>query len=242
MNAALHAQTSPWPGTRLALRPISKALAQPLPWCGATLLQAAGLAAAVPKRRDEFLAGRRCAHEALAALGAGPATPVARAQDGAPLWPQGVTGAISHGAGWAAALVSRDPGCLGLGVDVEACFADDTWVDLAPQFLSPRERALLRPGREAWIATLCFSFKECLIKAVLPRLQASVDFLSCEVLALDFGRRRAALRLPSAALAVFGPHCVLQAQWQAWPSTTEAGSPAAVLTALQLTASSSPQS
>lgn len=231
-GAAYWPFTTVWPGMRLVLQPVVSA--RQLPWCAATLLQESGLATAVPKRRDEFIAGRRCAHEALAALGAAPAAPLARARDGAPVWPGGVRGAISHGVGWAAALVARDAQCLGVGVDVEACFAADAWADLAPLFLCPRERRLLRPGQEALIATLCFSFKECLIKAVLPQLSAPLDFLSFEVLALDFQHRSAELQLPAAAQAVFGTGLRLQAQWSV-------PAPALVLAAVRLEASARPR-
>ncbi len=201
-----------------------------MPWCDNALLRSARLAAAVPKRRIEFLAGRRCAHAALLGLGHQPVVPVPRAPDGAPVWPPGMAGTISHGAGWAAALVSHDPRCAGLGVDIEACLADDAWAELTPQFLLPRERRLLRPGQAGLIATLCFSLKECLMKALLPRLRAPLDFLAIEVLTLDHSRRLATLDLPSAARSALGAGCTIQAQWSPWPLTETS----AVITALQL--------
>lgn len=221
-----------WPGVQFTALRIANVRERPVPWRDDALLQAARLTNAAPKRRDEFLAGRRCAQAALGACGVD--APVPRATDGAPMWPPGVIGAITHGAGWAAALVSRDLRCRGLGVDVEACLADDGWTELAPQFLLPRERRLLIDGPPALVATLCFSFKESLMKAVLPRLSAPLDFLSIEVLALDHMRRQARLSLPAVARVAVGEDCEVLAQWAPWPVVSHPDKPTAVMTALQL--------
>src|SRR5687768_5342608 len=55
------------------------------------------LESAVPKRQAHYRAGRYCAMKAMSALDAGFAThPVDRAVDGAPVWPRGVVGSITH--------------------------------------------------------------------------------------------------------------------------------------------------
>src|SRR5690606_3948746 len=56
------------------------------------------------KRQSEFLAGRLCAREALACLTQQRSIP-AVGEDGAPQWPAGVVGSITHGAGLALAVV-----------------------------------------------------------------------------------------------------------------------------------------
>src|ERR1700761_3617241 len=63
------------------------------------------LGRAVEKRRREFAAGRGCARRALAALGLPPA-PLLPGEGGAPRWPDGVVGSITHCAGYAAAAVA----------------------------------------------------------------------------------------------------------------------------------------
>jgi 4'-phosphopantetheinyl transferase EntD len=78
----------------------------------------ASIARAVPKRRSEFAAGRHCAHLALADLGCGPA-PIKRADSGAPLWPAGVVGSITHCAGYAASAVGWARDVVALGIDAE---------------------------------------------------------------------------------------------------------------------------
>ncbi len=71
-----------------------------------------------PRRRAEFTAGRACARTALARLGL-PATPVLAGRAGEPRWPAGVTGSITHCAGYRACAVARTTDLAGLGIDAE---------------------------------------------------------------------------------------------------------------------------
>src|SRR3990167_7305399 len=56
----------------------------------------------VAKRQPEYLAGRRCAREALRRVTGTAAVPAVGA-DRAPQWPAEVSGSITHRSGWAAA-------------------------------------------------------------------------------------------------------------------------------------------
>jgi 4'-phosphopantetheinyl transferase EntD len=71
-----------------------------------------------PRRRAEFTAGRACARTALARLGL-PAAPVLAGRAGEPGWPAGVTGSITHCAGYRACVVARTTDLAGLGIDAE---------------------------------------------------------------------------------------------------------------------------
>jgi 4'-phosphopantetheinyl transferase EntD len=71
-----------------------------------------------PRRRAEFAAGRACARAALAALGL-PAAPVAAGRAGEPCWPSGVTGSITHCAGYRACAAARTADVAALGIDAE---------------------------------------------------------------------------------------------------------------------------
>src|SRR5690242_7832438 len=59
---------------------------------------------AVEKRIAEFCAGRHCAREALRALGRTPGAILAEGR--APIWPDGVVGAITHCTGYCGAVVA----------------------------------------------------------------------------------------------------------------------------------------
>ena len=127
------------------------------------------LARAVQKRRREFATGRHCARSALGALGIGPA-PILPGQAGAPQWPSGIVGSITHCAGYRAAAVARASEVVTIGLDAEPA----EW--LPPEVLGlvarPDERDRLRdlardvPG-VCW-DTLLFSAKESVYKAWFP--------------------------------------------------------------------------
>jgi len=78
----------------------------------------ASVARAVERRRQEFATARECARRALAGLGLPPG-PVPRGEQGAPVWPDGVVGGITHCAGYRAAAVARTADLAALGIDAE---------------------------------------------------------------------------------------------------------------------------
>jgi 4'-phosphopantetheinyl transferase EntD len=71
-----------------------------------------------PRRRAEFTAGRAMARQALAGLGL-PATPIPAGRAGEPRWPAGVTGSITHCAGYRACAVAWTADMAALGIDAE---------------------------------------------------------------------------------------------------------------------------
>jgi enterobactin synthetase component D / holo-[acyl-carrier protein] synthase len=78
----------------------------------------AAIARAVPKRRSEFATGRACARVALAKLGL-PPSPIVPGPRGAPEWPAGVVGSITHCAGYRASAVAHLTDVAGIGLDAE---------------------------------------------------------------------------------------------------------------------------
>jgi 4'-phosphopantetheinyl transferase EntD len=80
--------------------------------------EAAAIAGAVSERRREFGTVRHCARDALRRLGM-PAVPIARDAAGAPRWPAGVVGSMTHCAGYRAAVVARAAELRSVGIDAE---------------------------------------------------------------------------------------------------------------------------
>jgi len=135
-----------------------------------------GLAAAAPKRRREFLAGRTCAARALARLGLGPCE-VAIDADRAPVWPAGVVGSITHSAGFAAAAVGLAAQLAGLGIDAEPIAAPSLVASVAKLILAAGEPAAPPPGMDLeTYVTLVFSAKESLFKCVYPQVREPFFF------------------------------------------------------------------
>lgn len=99
------------------------------------------IAKAVDKRRREFTTARVCARGALAALGL-PAVPVVPGERGAPQWPSGIVGSMTHCAGYRAAALGRDTEMTTIGIDAEPneILPDGVLGTIA----LPQERAWLR--------------------------------------------------------------------------------------------------
>ncbi|MER6996182.1 4'-phosphopantetheinyl transferase superfamily protein [Streptomyces sp. NPDC000410] len=76
------------------------------------------IATSVEQRRREFATVRGCARAALARLGVPPA-PILRGERGAPRWPHGIVGSMTHCAGYRAAAVARAEDMVSIGIDAE---------------------------------------------------------------------------------------------------------------------------
>ena len=139
--------------------------------CGAALFPAeeAALSGAPAQRRAEFATGRACARAALAALGL-PATAILPGQRGEPLWPAGVTGSITHCAGYRACAAARLGSAAAIGIDAEPNrpLPDGVLADVAV----PAERGWLADhmatAPEVCWDRLLFSVKESVYKAWFP--------------------------------------------------------------------------
>lgn len=142
----------------------------------------AELVQAVPKRRLEFTTVRHCARAALARLGV-PAVAIVPGERGAPRWPAGIVGSMTHCAGYRAAAVARRADLAAIGVDAEPHDA------LPPEVLGtvtvPDERERLE-----WLAArypavywdrLLFSAKESVYKAWFPLTGRWLDFEEASV-------------------------------------------------------------
>ncbi len=76
------------------------------------------IAHAVQGRRREYAAVRSCARACLARLGY-PRVPILPGVGGAPSWPDGVQGSMTHCAGYAAAAVGSCTRICAIGIDAE---------------------------------------------------------------------------------------------------------------------------
>jgi len=127
------------------------------------------VAKAAGKRKRDFALGRTCARLALEQLGFSGAV-IGKAEDGAPCWPAGVVGSITHTQGYAAALVGDARQFSGIGVDAERLGGDTGGVtqELWPRLFNAAERTYLSSldgAAQMLAATLFFSAKESCYKA-----------------------------------------------------------------------------
>lgn len=135
------------------------------------------LSGAVDKRQAEYLAGRCLAGLAMQHLG-GKSGSLPVGQDHAPDWPVGFAGSISHCDGHCVCLVTDQPRTT-CGIDIER-FADDTCLNgILHQALLWMERRFLMNFLNSDVtrtATLFFSAKETLFKALYPIVKRYFDF------------------------------------------------------------------
>lgn len=80
--------------------------------------EAAQIARAVDKRQREYAGARRCAREAMGKLGLAPVS-ILKGEGGAPQWPRGVVGAMTHTDGYRAAAVGLSMLVRSVGIDAE---------------------------------------------------------------------------------------------------------------------------
>ena len=146
----------------------------------------------VAKRQSEYLAGRLCAREALRRLN-GHACAPAVGEDRAPQWPTGVSGSITHGDNWAAALVAASDQWRAIGLDVERLLPVDRALRLQGEILTLNELSRLEGldnQARALRISLTFSLKESLFKALYPLTLKHFYFHDAELLGCDHDSAR----------------------------------------------------
>lgn len=159
----------------------------------------AGIARAVASRRREFGTGRLCARRALRRLGVEPAA-LEPDDHGAPGWPPGVRGSITHCQGYRACAVVAGDGLSSIGIDAEPDLPVPR--GMLPMVALPAERRALReltaghPG-VCW-DRLLFSAKEAVYKAWYPLTGKLISFEHAEV-AFDPGAGTFTVRMLATA-------------------------------------------
>ncbi|MBX7555511.1 4'-phosphopantetheinyl transferase superfamily protein [Streptomyces sp. tea 10] len=140
------------------------------------------VANAVDKRRREFATVRACARSALRDLGYA-AVPILPGMRGAPCWPAGVVGSMTHCEGYRAAAVALGNEVRSVGIDAEPNTSlPDGILDAVS---SPRERHMVQAlGRVTpsvcWDKIL-FSAKESVYKVWSPLAETFLDFHDAEI-------------------------------------------------------------
>lgn len=148
------------------------------------------------RRRVEFLAGRSCVRRALRRLDV-PDAPLLVGRTGAPRWPPGIVGSISHGAGCYVASAARESTVSSLGIDVER--EGRVAAHLDRYVMHPEERVERRAVDDDW-RTCLFSIKEAVYKAVRSQTGVRPGFLDVSVALRGRARYEATVRLGDAVV------------------------------------------
>jgi len=159
------------------------------------------IANAVEARRRDYATVRSFARACLGRLGY-PPVPILPGVGGAPIWPAGIRGSMTHCAGYAAAAVGTTPPISTIGIDAEPdAPLPDGVLGLVATPTEQHQLAVMRPelveGRDstsaARIATqrkpdspnwdrLLFSAKEAVYKAWFPLVGGWLDPQESEIL------------------------------------------------------------
>ena len=135
-------------------------------------------------RKEHYRSGRICAGEVLSKLGT-LGQPVLRdPQTREPLWPEGISGAITHCGKWAAAAAGKTSDVSGIGIDLE---------DLERQVDSRISRHVCIPEEQKWLQEcgedfleqnlkIIFSAKESIFKAFFPYTRTYLHFHDARIL------------------------------------------------------------
>ena len=135
-------------------------------------------------RKEHYRSGRICAGEVLSKLGARGQPVLRDPQTREPLWPEGISGAITHSGKWAAAAAGKTLDVLGIGIDLE---------DLERQVDSRISRHVCIPEEQKWLQEcgedfleqnlkIIFSAKESIFKAFFPYTRTYLHFHDARIL------------------------------------------------------------
>ena len=132
------------------------------------------VAGSVPKRAIELAAGRMAARAALRRLGE-PEPPIGADVCGAPKWPPGIVGSITHTGTLALAVVAHRRDVLALGIDAEPLRAiDQPALAIVASKAERRHLDAMRDPQRAALALFCA--KEAAYKAQYPLSGCELGF------------------------------------------------------------------
>ncbi|MGQ4511505.1 4'-phosphopantetheinyl transferase superfamily protein [Streptomyces sp. DW26H14] len=140
------------------------------------------VARAVDKRRREFTTVRDLARTAMAELGVSP-VPLLPDRRGAPQWPDGLVGSMTHCDGYRAAALARAADVHAIGIDAEPNEPLPDGVLEAVTLPAERTRITALAAAHPHVAwdRLVFSLKETIFKAWYPRTRYELDFAEADV-------------------------------------------------------------
>ena len=135
-------------------------------------------------RKEHYRSGRICAGEVLSKLGTRGQPVLRDPQTREPLWPEGISGAITHSGNWAAAAAGKTSDVSGIGIDLE---------DLERQVDSRISRPVCIPEEQKWLQEceedileqnlkIIFSAKESIFKAFFPYTRTYLHFHDARIL------------------------------------------------------------
>lgn len=153
------------------------------------------LESAALKRRAEYLAGRILAREMLHDLEIYHFSVLSNRR--CPIWPKNIVGSISHKSSVAICVGAKKNTYSGVGVDIENIINEASLASIKNRVLDVNEQDLFdNSAVSATIAaTIGFSVKESLFKAIYPSVQKFLDFSDAKIINMDIDESEIELEL-----------------------------------------------
>lgn len=144
--------------------------------------EAALMTRAVAKRRREFAAVRSCARRAMEKLGV-PPQPILPGERGAPGWPAGLAGSMTHCDDYRAAALVRatDLASVGIDAEVHGPLPEGVLPAVSLPAEAERLRRLAAQSPDVHWDRLLFSAKESVYKAWFPLARRPLDFEHADI-------------------------------------------------------------
>ena len=161
-----------------------------------------------PVRLESVVRGRAAAILALAELGVEPGR-LAIGARGAPAWPPGVVGSITHDDDVAAAAVARDRELRGVGIDTQRVTEEPP--DTIALVATDEELTRIAPCPPRARFTVAFSAKESLYKCLAPTVGAFFGFEDARV--VEASAEHVRLRLERTLHAALPAGEVFDVRW-----------------------------
>ncbi|HMF90020.1 MAG TPA: 4'-phosphopantetheinyl transferase superfamily protein [Candidatus Angelobacter sp.] len=134
---------------------------------------------ACARKRTEWTLGRATVRRALLKLGEDP-LPVLRSDHGDPVWPEGITGSITHCWPWTGALLIMARKHYAVGIDL-ANLEQAARVDISSVICTPAELEWARGGNFPERLAMIFSAKEAVYKGFHRFCRRYIDFKEVEL-------------------------------------------------------------
>ena len=141
---------------------------------------------------------------------------VGRAANGAPLWPDGVTGSITHTDDFVSAAVARTTDAMALGIDTERIMSESQARDVGRVVAWTVEVAQARAAGMTRLEglTLVFSAKESIFKSLHPMVGQYFDFRDVRIVGVDADAHTFTARLVRTLSDRFPAETMLQGRFE----------------------------
>ncbi|MFV1982154.1 MAG: 4'-phosphopantetheinyl transferase [Thiohalomonadales bacterium] len=133
-------------------------------------------------RKQEFLRGRNCAHQAIKKLNYANQKPILIGKNREPVWPPGLIGSITHCNGYCAAVVAKLNDITGVGIDAELnTNLKKTIISKTQTDSEIIRNSELLSENNICINKLVFSAKESVFKFIHPFIMKYINFKDIEI-------------------------------------------------------------